>query len=75
MNKFKVWDELNGEEEHAADVEAPDAELAAEGYADDDTDGQCDGIYGDGGARMTTQPIMVRCLETQKSASLAKDQP
>jgi hypothetical protein len=45
MPAFKVWDELNSDEESAADVTAYDAEMAAIEYADQDTDGNVDGIY------------------------------
>lgn len=55
MTTFKVWDELNGCEQDAHDIEAFDAEEAAVKYASVDTDGLCDGLYVD-----SEQPIMVR---------------
>lgn len=68
MDTFKVWDEINSEEECAFDVQAFDAEDAAKTYAEEDTDGHCDGIYyaerGDAighDLKRRGQPICVRC--------------
>jgi hypothetical protein len=52
--KFKVWDEVDGSEEFAAELEAVDAQFAAEMFAEQDADGQFEGIYTKG------HPIMVR---------------
>lgn len=50
-----MWDELNSSREHAATIESYDAEMAAIEYAEEDSDGFCDGIYQKG------HPIMVEC--------------
>jgi len=44
---YKVWDKLNGSRETAHDIEAFDAQSAAEQYADEDVDGHTDGLYAD----------------------------
>lgn len=45
VETYKVWDELNSEEQFAQEIEAFDASDAAEEYAEQDMDGNCDGIY------------------------------
>ena len=47
MGKFKVWDDLNGSERTAQEIEAFDAESAAIDYAENDVDGHADGLYTD----------------------------
>ena len=49
-NTFMVWDELNESEEDATEVWSTTTYGAAERYADDDVDGQSDGIYARGQA-------------------------
>ena len=51
---YLVWDEINGSEEDAEEVYGPAAFDAAERYAEDDVDGQTDGIYASG------HPVCVR---------------
>lgn len=53
MTKFKVWDELNGDLSDADDIEAVDAQAAAEKFAAYDQGGHTDGLY------QHPQPIMV----------------
>jgi hypothetical protein len=45
---YRVWDKINSDEEHAEEVEANSPEEAAERYAEDDVDGNIDGIYVNG---------------------------
>jgi hypothetical protein len=52
--EFKVWDALNASEDSAWDISAGDPHEAAEVYAEQDVDGNIDGIYVHG------QPVMVR---------------
>lgn len=44
--KYKVYDELNSSLEYAQEIEAWDEREAAESYAEQDVDGNIDGIYG-----------------------------
>lgn len=48
MPKFYVWDDECGGPDEAAEIEATDSDDAAEKYAEEDTDGAIDGIYGGG---------------------------
>jgi hypothetical protein len=59
--KYKVWDELNGEESSAYIVRGSEPFIAAERYAEKDSDGHCEGLYFE-----EPQPISVRCVETGK---------
>ena len=43
--KYKVYDELNSSLKYAKEIEAWDEREAAELYAEDDVDGNIDGIY------------------------------
>ena len=45
LERFVVWDECNSSEEHALKIDAWCAVDAAEKYAEEDVDGNCDGIY------------------------------
>lgn len=45
MSKFLVWDADNGDRESAVEINAYDAEFAACEYAEQDCDGNADGIY------------------------------
>lgn len=64
MPIYKVWDEVNGDEDGAEEIEAYDAEDAAKEYAENDNDGFNDGLYHDGGEALSSindgHPIMVR---------------
>ena len=53
MNKYKVWDKLNAEQDDAVTIEASCPSSAAEEYAECDRDGLYDGMYIKG------HPIMV----------------
>lgn len=53
MTKYKVWDHRESEET-ASEFEAGDPSEAAEIYAEQDVDGNIDGIYSHG------HPVMVR---------------
>jgi len=54
--KYRVWDKINSEEEHAGEVDADTPEEAAEQYAEDDVDGNIDGIYVNGHALCVRDP-------------------
>lgn len=56
MAAYRVWDKLNSNEEWAFEIDAYNVEEAAIAYAEEDSDGQADGIYG-------REPLNV--LETQ----------
>lgn len=56
MNTYLVWDELNDSEETASEIEGMDPADAAENYAEQDVDGQTDGIY----CGPTPKPISVK---------------
>jgi hypothetical protein len=43
--KFMVWDPINESETHAREYLTVSEDRAAELYAEEDTDGQTDGIY------------------------------
>lgn len=43
--KYKVWDAINGSEETARTISADEMEEAAELYAEEDIDGESEGIY------------------------------
>ena len=45
MMKYKVYDELNSSLEFAVEIDAYDEQEAAELYAEQDSDGNTDGIY------------------------------
>lgn len=45
QHRYHVWDALNERAEDARELMASTPERAAELYAEDDTDGQLDGIY------------------------------
>jgi hypothetical protein len=47
METYKVWDELNSEEQFARNISADDEYEAAILYAEEDSDGNADGIYTD----------------------------
>jgi hypothetical protein len=51
---FKVWDAINASEDSSSDIEAGDPHEAAEVYAEQDVDGNIDGIY------TRAHPVMVR---------------
>ncbi len=58
MAQFKVWDAINAEESDAKVLEAYDAEEAATLFAEDDDDGQADGLY------QSEHPICVRTVHS-----------
>jgi len=56
-HKHKVWDKINGDEDSSMVIEAfhdHESYMSAETYAEEDIDGNIDGIYDKG------HPIMVR---------------
>ena len=64
---YKVWDKLNGSRETAHDIEAYDAQSAAEKYADEDVDGHIEGLYAD------CHPICVLDGETVRTFEVIAD--
>lgn len=65
LPRFRVWDELNADEEDAKQIEALGPREAALLYAERDSSGLCDGLYTDDGGNALGcpsrgQPISVR---------------
>lgn len=64
---YRVWDELNAEEDSARTIAADDARAAAIEYAKRDRDGMCDGLYTSNGEALRAlrdgQPISVRAAD------------
>jgi len=64
MADFRVWDELNGDEDCPRLVKAASAYGAAIAYAERDCDGYADGLYRKSGGELHSlrdgQPISVR---------------
>ena len=46
--KYQVWDDQSDDEEFSREIDATEPEHAATEYADQDCDGQADGMYFDG---------------------------
>ena len=63
MQKFKVWDELNGDESDANELDDGSAELAAHTHCENDCDSQADGYY-IGNSDATAPVICVRDMQT-----------
>ena len=55
--KFKVYDEFNSSLEFAQEIEAYDEREAAELYAEEDVDGNIDGIYSSKDDRWTIRNL------------------
>lgn len=65
MAKFSVWDPINESENSALELEADDAQSAAVSYAEQDVDGDIDGLYTNEGEPLSDvakdgHPIHVR---------------
>ena len=52
--KHQVWDDQSDDEEFSREIDAIDPEHAATEFADQDCDGQADGMYFDGQADGST---------------------
>lgn len=62
---FLVWDELNSSEEFAEEINAYDEEQAAIEYAEQDSDGNTEGIYYNYSNNTSKQhPMMVKNIKT-----------
>lgn len=55
--KYKVYDEFNSSLEYAEEIEAYDEQEAAETYAEQDVDGNTDGIYYGKGEQWTIRNL------------------
>lgn len=57
MAKYVVWDPGQEDEARASTYEAPSPDCAAERYAEEDVDGNGDGVYAGRGCRIHVRQV------------------